>query len=73
MALTAPPNGALLIIELVINLLVRHDTCRSLVHKDVPCDLDADPYLPDETDISKCKATESSLWEIKVRHERSTR
>lgn len=66
MALTAPPYGVLLIIELVINLLVRHNTCRALVHRDTPCDLTSDPYLPEERDLQKCKASESSLWEIKV-------
>lgn len=67
MALTAPVSGTLLVIELIINLLVRHDTCRALVHREQPCSLESDPYDPDETDISRCHATESSLWEIKVR------
>lgn len=66
MALTAPPSSALLIIELIFNLLVRHNTCRTLAHRDSPCDLEGDPYLPDEPDIGMCRATESSLWEIKV-------
>ena len=66
MALTAPPHGAMLVIELVINLLVRHDTCRNLAHRDTPSDLHSDPYKPDESDMSKCGAMSSSLWEIKV-------
>lgn len=66
MALSAPPHGAMLIIELIINLLVQHDMCRTLIHRDTPCDITSDPYLPLQIDISKCKALESSLWEIKV-------
>jgi len=65
MALTAPPQGAMLVIELIINLLVRHDTCRGLAHRDTDCDLQTDPYNADETDMSKCRAMQSSLWEIK--------
>ncbi|XP_067935790.1 nucleolar complex protein 4 homolog [Watersipora subatra] len=65
MALTAPPHGILLILELVTNLLVRHDTCRTLVHRDTSCSFDTDPYIPDESDINKCNAVDSSLWEIK--------
>jgi len=34
MALTAPPSAALLVIEFIINLLIRHNTCRFLIHRD---------------------------------------
>lgn len=67
MALNAPPQGAMLSIDLIINLLIRHDTCRTLAHRDTPCDLQSDPYLPEEIEMSKCRAIDSSLWEIKVR------
>lgn len=66
MALTAPPSAALLVIEFIINLLIRHNTCRFLIHRDTCCDEQTDPFLPLQADLSKCRAAESSLWEIKV-------
>lgn len=34
----------------------------------VDVSLEGDPFLMSETDLSKCRALESCLWEIKVDH-----
>ncbi|XP_069788618.1 nucleolar complex protein 4 homolog isoform X2 [Narcine bancroftii] len=67
LALAAPPQALLLVIPLVCNLIRRHPSCGILLHQ--PCevpDLSADPYLMDEEDPAKCRAMESSLWELQT-------
>uniref|UniRef100_A0A8C9Y6W0 Nucleolar complex associated 4 homolog n=1 Tax=Sander lucioperca TaxID=283035 RepID=A0A8C9Y6W0_SANLU len=67
LALTAPPTALVIVLPFIYNLIRRHPSCRVLIHKpsteDEPLE---DPYLMDEEDPAKCRALESSLWEIKT-------
>jgi U3 small nucleolar RNA-associated protein 19 len=75
LALTAPPAGAMTCIAFVHNLLRRHPGCSVLVHRGgagggggadagQAVFFESDPFLENERDPSKCKALESSLWEM---------
>ncbi|XP_022104594.1 nucleolar complex protein 4 homolog [Acanthaster planci] len=67
LALTAPPSALMLVIPFVGNLLHRHPSCQVMVHRpDGPSELADDPCIMDETDPAKCRAMESSLWEIQT-------
>jgi len=71
LAVHAPPAGAILATAYCHNLLRRHPGCGVMVHREVPegqtpKSLDADPFLPDEPDPAKCRALESSLWEMEM-------
>lgn len=67
LALTAPPHSLLMVIPLICNLLRRHPSCRILLHQPAhTTELSADPYLVDEEDPAKCRALESSLWELQA-------
>uniref|UniRef100_A0A8D0BX21 Nucleolar complex associated 4 homolog n=1 Tax=Salvator merianae TaxID=96440 RepID=A0A8D0BX21_SALMN len=67
LALTAPPDGLLLAVPFVCNLLRRHPACRVLVHRpDGPAEICKDPYLMEEEDPVQSRALESSLWEIQT-------
>jgi U3 small nucleolar RNA-associated protein 19 len=72
MALTAPPAGALFIIPFAFNLIIRHRECLPLISRPVndPTKRKTsseveDVFVLDEDDPTKCRALESSLWEIK--------
>ncbi|XP_064612394.1 nucleolar complex protein 4 homolog [Liolophura sinensis] len=66
-SLTAPPHGLKLSIPFVYNLLTRHPSCRPMLHRPGgPSDVTADPFDAAEPDPAKCKAMESSLWEIQT-------
>ncbi|KAJ1921246.1 Maturation and nuclear export of 40S ribosomal subunits interacting protein [Mycoemilia scoparia] len=78
-ALSAPPSGIAIIIPFIYNLLKSHPTCMVLIHKlsqdspastespfDLPSKPFVDPYDEDEKDPAKCKAIDSSLWEIET-------
>ena len=71
LAVHAPPAGAILATAYCHNLLRRHPGCGVMVHRETPegqtpKSLDADPFLPDEPDPAKCRALESSLWEMEM-------
>ncbi|XP_066116976.1 nucleolar complex protein 4 homolog isoform X2 [Saccopteryx bilineata] len=66
LALTAPPEALLMVLPFICNLLRRHPACRVLVHRPRGPELDADPYDPAEEDPAKCRALESSLWELQA-------
>uniref|UniRef100_A0A8D2L8G7 Nucleolar complex associated 4 homolog n=1 Tax=Varanus komodoensis TaxID=61221 RepID=A0A8D2L8G7_VARKO len=67
LALTAPPDGLLIVIPFICNLLRRHPSCKVLLHRpDGPPELSEDPYQMDEKEPSQSRALESSLWEIKT-------
>ncbi|XP_069134720.1 nucleolar complex protein 4 homolog B-like [Argopecten irradians] len=66
-SLTAPPSGLTVSIPFVYNLIHRHPNCRILLHRtDGPSEVVEDPYDPEEPDPTKCRAMESSLWELKT-------
>ena len=69
LALSAPPHGAMLAIGFAHNLLRRHPGCLVLVQRARPAPgaagaAGADPFMPDEADPARCRALESSLWEL---------
>jgi U3 small nucleolar RNA-associated protein 19 len=67
LALSAPPHGCMLAIGFTHNLLRRHPGCCVLLHRQHAREgltSGSDPYLPDEADPAKCRALESSLWEL---------
>lgn len=67
LCLTAPAPGLTIAIPFIYNLINRHPNCNVLIHRtDGSTELSADPFLIDEPDPSKCKALESSLWELKT-------
>nr|CAG4647002.1 EOG090X04ZD [Megafenestra aurita]SVE92354.1 EOG090X04ZD [Megafenestra aurita] len=67
LSLVAPPNVVLLIIHFVGNLMIRHRGLARLMHNpENQSDVTRDPYVVEENDLVACKATESSLWEIKT-------
>ncbi|XP_038054848.1 nucleolar complex protein 4 homolog [Patiria miniata] len=67
LALTAPPTALTLVIPFVGNLLHRHPSCQVMVHKtNGPSELEDDPYIMAETDPAKCRAMDSSLWEMQT-------
>jgi len=67
LALSAQPNTTLVIIGFIRNLIIRHPNLSLLCHNPSgPTDLEGDPYDAEEPDMSKCRALESSLWELKT-------
>ncbi|XP_067862272.1 nucleolar complex protein 4 homolog [Heptranchias perlo] len=67
LTLTSPPQALLMVIPFICNLIRRHPSCKALVHRPIgPQDLSADPYIMDEEDPAKCRAMESSLWELQT-------
>jgi U3 small nucleolar RNA-associated protein 19 len=65
--LYAPLQCQLPVLTLIKNLLRRHGQVHSiLVNREHPTTLEGDPYNENETDLRKCRADESSLWELKV-------
>ncbi|XP_007426166.3 nucleolar complex protein 4 homolog, partial [Python bivittatus] len=67
LALTAPPDGLLIVIPFICNLLRRHPSCLVLIHKpNSLAEMSEDPYKMDEKEPLESKALESSLWEIKT-------
>ncbi|XP_032085986.1 nucleolar complex protein 4 homolog [Thamnophis elegans] len=67
LALTAPPDGLLIAIPFICNLLRRHPSCLVLIHRpNGPAEMVEDPYKMDEKEPMESRALESSLWEIKT-------
>nr|CDJ84970.1 CCAAT-binding factor domain containing protein [Haemonchus contortus] len=65
MLLLAPLDAQEPVLGLIRNLLTRHPIVSSLIHRDQPETLPADPYNENETRLSECGAMNSSLWEIR--------
>lgn len=68
LALTAPPNGIMVAVVFVSNLIKRHPNCSVLLHRKnaQEIQLDCDPFDMSEVDPSKTRALESSLWEFQT-------
>ena len=81
LCLRAPPAGCHVAVRFIYNLLKRHPSCKVLIHRErtasgedtaegavaaPPAALAADPYIEDERDPAKCRALESSLWEVQA-------
>lgn len=65
LSLCASPHCLTIILPFLHNLLVRHPNCQVLINQPAVSELKSDPFLMEEKDLSKCKAMESSLWEVK--------
>lgn len=67
LALAGPPHGALLACCFTHNLVRRHPACAVLLHRPHPppglCAA-TDPFLASEPEPGRCRALESSLWEL---------
>ncbi|XP_048449150.1 nucleolar complex protein 4 homolog [Rhincodon typus] len=56
-----------MLIPFICNLIRRHPSCKLLIHRpNETQDLSADPYIMEEEDPAKCRAMESSLWELQT-------
>ncbi|CAJ0632637.1 15382_t:CDS:10 [Entrophospora sp. SA101] len=74
LSLTSPPNGIVIIIPMIYNLIRRHPPCMALIHRpnSINPETDSkeeiifkDPYDFYEQDPLKSNAIDSSLWELK--------
>lgn len=66
LSLTAPPAATVIIIPFIYNLMRRHPTCMTMIHRNDAVGQAEDPYVYEEKDPYKCKAMESSLWEVQT-------
>uniref|UniRef100_A0A6B2L1L0 CCAAT-binding factor domain-containing protein n=1 Tax=Arcella intermedia TaxID=1963864 RepID=A0A6B2L1L0_9EUKA len=77
LCLISPTSPALMMLPLIYNLLINHPTTQVLIHRtmdkkdgvlqlDTQFKIQEDPYDPNETDLHKCNAINSSLWELKL-------
>lgn len=64
-ALSGPPSSALFVLALVSNLLKKHPECNCLVQRKEGTEME-DSFVVDEDDPVKCRALQSSLWELAV-------
>lgn len=63
LSLAAPPSALVWTIPFIYNMLHEHPVCRAMIHREVSDDW-TDPFNPKETNLEKCFAFESSLWEL---------
>ncbi|XP_055327765.1 nucleolar complex protein 4 homolog [Paramacrobiotus metropolitanus] len=67
LSLTAPTESLPLLLIFTMNLLIRHSSLIIMLHNpDDANDIRSDPYVMNETDMQKCRALQSSLWELKT-------
>ncbi|KCV73454.1 hypothetical protein H696_00988 [Fonticula alba] len=65
LALTAPPSTAIALLVFVYNLLKRHPSCMVLLHRpSSTSNPGEDVYNTEEPALDKCRAIDSSLWEL---------
>jgi len=64
-ALSGPPSSALFVLALVSNLLKKHPECNCLVQRKEGTEME-DGFVAEEDDPVKCRALQSSLWELAV-------
>lgn len=64
LSLVAPASCLVLILKFIANLIIRYPGLMKLIHNPDATALENDPFDPNEPDLSKCRAVESSLWEI---------
>jgi len=66
LALIAPIDMCLFLIKFDENLLIRHQSLKCLIDDPKETCVESDPYEAAESDPSKSRAIESSLWEMKT-------
>ncbi|KAG7153633.1 nucleolar complex protein 4 homolog A-like [Homarus americanus] len=64
LSLVAPTPSLVLILKFIANLLIRYPGLKKLIHKPNVKAMESDPYDMEEPDPAKCRASESSLWEV---------
>eukprot|EP00124_Ichthyophonus_hoferi_P002678 Ihof_evm3s193 gene=Ihof_evmTU3s193 len=67
LALYASPSGIAFVLPFVYNLLMKHPQCMAMIHRE--CSVGTDPFIMTEADPAKCRALESSLWELEALRE----
>ncbi|BFZ18181.1 hypothetical protein BsWGS_21220 [Bradybaena similaris] len=67
LCLHAPKSGSHIAVPFILNLISRHPACEVLLHRtEGPTELGTDPFLADDTDLSRCRALDSCLWELQT-------
>jgi U3 small nucleolar RNA-associated protein 19 len=66
LSLTTTPAGALVCVRFIYNLLKRHPSCKTLIHRESDSAMTGakDPFIEAENDPAKCRALNSSVWEV---------
>ncbi|GAV04063.1 hypothetical protein RvY_14401 [Ramazzottius varieornatus] len=66
LSLYAPAESLPLLLTFTMNLVLRHPGLLALLNRTTEDeDIAHDPYLIEESDMQKCRALDSSLWELK--------
>lgn len=63
LALYAPAPSVQWVVPFVYNLLKRHPACRVMIHRE-DVSMQTDPFDSETTDLARCGAIDSSLWEL---------
>ncbi|KAK2722672.1 hypothetical protein QYM36_003004 [Artemia franciscana] len=67
LCLSAPPTGIRIALQFIGNIMYRHPGLKKMMHcPEDQTELGSDPYIMEERDPAKCRAIESSLWEVKT-------
>ncbi|XP_059056544.1 nucleolar complex protein 4 homolog A [Achroia grisella] len=67
LALVAPPEDAVGLLQLLANMLQRHPALKRMIcTEDTPAIMSGDPYVMDETSPERARALGSSLWELRA-------
>ena len=72
LSLTCPPGDLRFLILFVFNLLIRHQNCKVLIHRNSSNKINSenntkhDPFDVNTKDFTKTNALKSSIWEIMV-------
>lgn len=64
LSLDASPAVINWVVPFVYNMFKSHPAIRVLIHRQDSSSVEKDPFTMDELDPAKCKALESSIWEI---------
>ncbi|KIM21765.1 hypothetical protein M408DRAFT_300994 [Serendipita vermifera MAFF 305830] len=64
LSLSAPPSAIIMIIPFIYNILKRHPSLMTMIHRLPDENTPIDPFLPDEPSPLLTNALSSSLWEI---------
>jgi U3 small nucleolar RNA-associated protein 19 len=64
LSLAAPPSAIVWIVPFIYNVLHDYPAIRVMIHREDVIFEDGDLFIANEKDLSKCRALESSLWEI---------
>lgn len=66
LALIASVETLYPLLPLIANCLIRHPNLMDLLNRPASDETSMDPFEPEQTDLQKTRALESSLWELKT-------